>query len=63
MTSVVKQASSIQPLTPLTQPSIDNMIRIIFLCSLTVGLVFAKQLEPGQWHPAVESDGTFEKTP
>jgi len=36
------------------------MIRATILLSLTAGLAFGKQqLEPGQWHPAVESDGTF----
>ncbi|KAM0703001.1 hypothetical protein Q7P35_010433 [Cladosporium inversicolor] len=32
------------------------MIRAIVLFSLTAGLAFGEQLEPGQWHPAAESD-------
>jgi hypothetical protein len=38
------------------------MIRATILLSLTAGLAFGKQLEPGQWHPATDSDGTFKQT-
>jgi hypothetical protein len=33
------------------------MIQAIVLIGLTASLTFAKPVEPGQWHPAVESDG------
>jgi hypothetical protein len=60
--SAVKHAFSLdQSRTSFIHPSSSKMIRAIFLHSLTVGLAFGKQLEPGQWHPAVESDGTFKQ--
>jgi hypothetical protein len=34
------------------------MVQIAIVSSLFMGLAFGKQqLEPGQWHPAVETDG------
>jgi hypothetical protein len=39
--------------------SVYTMVRLAIVSNLSIGLAFGKQqLEPGQWHPAVETDGT-----